>query len=94
MPICKGCHIELDYYSEEAKPPNSFLITKLERHTGLSWEQCRLHLLREKLDYWREMSRMRPLDWLHSTIDSCGWSEQEVWKHVEERIRFLEQQLP
>lgn len=50
MPICEGCAIELDNFSEEEERPADPLIDKVEQLTGQPWKDCRKLLLKQTLD--------------------------------------------
>ena len=85
-PICEGCAEELFHFCHFEKRPDDPLIEKVERHTGQSWHECKLSLLRGILEQWQTIED-DPQDWLASAKRQ-GWSEEEARAYAQKQLQW------
>jgi hypothetical protein len=85
-PICEGCEVELDIFCEREKRPEDHLIDALEKHTGLSWQECRKVLLKEKLAEWKRLAAEQPEEWMKSTMKVCNWTREQTITYLHQQV--------
>ncbi len=92
QPICEGCHEELFIFEHHHKRPSTQLIEQVERFTGLTWDECRVVLLRDSLGAWQKIEQELPKDYLESVAD-LGWTQDQAALEAHGKVLLYSQLL-
>ncbi|CAG0934206.1 hypothetical protein TFLX_03396 [Thermoflexales bacterium] len=90
QPICEGCQEELFLFEHHKERPADQLIEKMEQLTGLTWDDCRVVLLRDTLETWRTIEHELPQEYLDSVAE-LGWTQDRAALEAQSKVLWYAQ---
>jgi hypothetical protein len=88
--------MELDHlFSGDDERPEACIVDRVEKITGLAWNECLVIVLRENLEYWQNMERDPDAfrDKFDILSEMLNWTESRAREYVRGMIGYYEARL-
>jgi len=92
QPVCEDCDGDFDYWVETGKVDAEF-IERVEKHTGLSWYECRKILLEQEIDSLEAFENEGFEAWFEETLKHERWTRDEALAHLRRKADWQKERL-
>ena len=88
--------MQLDHlFSGDDERPEACIVDRVEKITGLTWNDCLVIVLREHLEYWRNMERDPDAfrDKFEILSEMLNWTESRAREYVRGMTGYYQARL-